>query len=131
MLANALNSAGVLYLEQEDYEKASDHLRQSLQIYQELKNQTESARVLLNLGVTDQRRGNFDQALESFRKSLNQAEAASDKDLMMAAGEGLGVIYRERRTTRRRWKSSIGVYRWRTKSAPKPALPKYCGARPK
>src|SRR5262245_57173600 len=97
MLANALNSAGVLYLEQEDYEKASDHLRHSLQIYQELNNQIESARVLLNLGETHQRHGNPHQALERFRKSLNQAESASDKDLMMAAGEGLGVVYREKK----------------------------------
>ncbi|MEP7338470.1 MAG: CHAT domain-containing protein [Acidobacteriota bacterium] len=95
--ASILNDLGVLYLEQEDYEKAESHLNQSLAIHQSRNNQTESARVLLNLGVSAQRRGDNELALESFRKSLDQATAVSNKDVMIAAGEGIGAAYRERR----------------------------------
>ncbi|MGE0128938.1 MAG: CHAT domain-containing protein [Blastocatellales bacterium] len=95
--ANALNDLGVLYLEQEDYEKAEDHLHQSLKIRQARNNLTESARVLLNLGVSSQRRGDGERALGYFGKSLDQATAVSNKDVMIAAGEGIGAVYREQR----------------------------------
>jgi CHAT domain-containing protein len=96
--ASVLNDLGVLYLEQEDYEKAENHLNQSLAIHQSRSNLTESARVLLNLGVSAQRRGDdAEHALEHFRKSLVQATAVSNKDVMIAAGEGIGAAYREQR----------------------------------
>jgi CHAT domain-containing protein/tetratricopeptide (TPR) repeat protein len=95
--ANVLNDLGVLYLEQEDYEKADDHLLQSLKIHQSRNDRAESARLLLNLGVSSQRRGDAEQALDRFRKSLDLATAASNKDVMIAAGEGIGAVYREKR----------------------------------
>jgi len=95
--ASVLNDLGVLYLEQEDYEKAENHLNQSLAIHQSRNNLTESARVLLNLGVSAQRRGDVVHALEHFRKSLEQATAISNKDVMIAAGEGIGAAFREQR----------------------------------
>ena len=95
--ASVLNDLGVLYLEQEDYEKAENHLNQSLAIHQSRNNLTESARVLLNLGVSAQRRGDAVHALEHFRKSLEQATAISNKDVMIAAGEGIGAAFREQR----------------------------------
>src|SRR5262245_5452146 len=95
--AKALNDLGVLYQEQEDYEKADDHLLQSLKIHQSRNDQLESARLLLNLGVSSQRRGDAEEALDRFRKSLDLATAASNKDVMIAAGEGIGAVYREKR----------------------------------
>src|SRR5262249_29716144 len=92
--ASVLNSLGMLYLEQEDYDKAASFFTQGLQINRSLKNQHESARNLLNLGVVDQRRGNYDRALESYKTSLKQASEVSNKDVMIAAGEGIGAIYR-------------------------------------
>jgi CHAT domain-containing protein/tetratricopeptide (TPR) repeat protein len=95
--AKVLNDLGVLYQEQEDYEKADDHLLQSLKIHKSRNDQWESARLLLNLGVSSQRRGDAEQALDRFRKSLDLATAASNKDVMIAAGEGIGAVYREKR----------------------------------
>jgi CHAT domain-containing protein len=95
--ANVLNDLGVLYLEQEDYGKADDHLLQSLKIHQSRNDRVESARLLLNLGVSSQRRGDAEQALDRFRKSLDLATAASNKDVMIAAGEGIGAVYRKKR----------------------------------
>lgn len=97
MLANVLNSIGILYLEQEDYDKAGEYLQQSLQTYQAIGNKAEAARALLNLGVTSQRRGDLDRALALFQQSLAAAMEAGNKDVMIAAGEGLGAVHRERK----------------------------------
>ncbi len=93
-LASVLNSLGVLYLEQEDYTKAFDYFAQSLTIFNSHA-WPEVAMVLLNIGVTQQRQGNLDGALESFQRALVQAKAKSDQDVVIAAGEGLGTVYRE------------------------------------
>ena len=93
LVASIRNSLGVLYLEQENYEQAETHLRQSLQGYE--NNQAEAARVLLNLGVIEQRRNNFAPALAYFQQALQQATSVAKQDVMIAAGEGLGVIHRE------------------------------------
>ena len=90
-----LNSIGVLYLEQEDYDKSELYLQQALQGYQRSGNQTETASVLLNLGVTAQRQGNFAVAHEYFQRALQQASQLSNQEVVLAAGEGLGVIQRE------------------------------------
>ncbi len=93
LAASIRNSLGVSYLEQEDYEQAETHLRQSLQGYEH--NKAEAARVLLNLGVIEQRRSKFAPALHYFEQALQQATSAGKQEVMMAAGEGLGVIHRE------------------------------------
>ncbi len=94
IVANVLNSIGVLYLEQENYEKAVDYLNQSLRAYLAQRNQAETAVALLNLGVAYQRQGDYDRALDSFNRSAKQAEAASGRDVLINAGQGIGVIYR-------------------------------------
>jgi CHAT domain-containing protein len=95
LTARIINSIGLLYLEQEDYAKALGFFGQSLEAYKRSSNQTEAALVLQNVGVTHQRQGNFDQALESFRKSIEQT-GESDKDVLIAARQGMGAVYREK-----------------------------------
>ncbi len=95
LTAGILNSIGLLYLEQEDYTRAVSYFGQSLKVYSNSANRTETALVLQNLGVTNQRQGNHDQALESFRKSIRQA-GESDKDVLIAARQGMGAVYREK-----------------------------------
>ncbi len=97
LLANILNSIGYLYLEQEAYQEAKKYLDESLEIFVSQKNQTDTAMVLLNLGVVEQRQGNLEQALVDFQKSLEKATAISNKDVMIAAGEGIGAIHIEKK----------------------------------
>jgi CHAT domain-containing protein/Tfp pilus assembly protein PilF len=94
--AGILNSIGLLYLEQEDYAKAVGYFEQSLEAYSKSTNQTEAALVLQNLGVTYQRQGSHELALESFTKSIRQA-GEFDKDLLIAARQGMGAVHREKR----------------------------------
>lgn len=95
LVAGILNSIGVLYLEQEDYEQAETHLQQALRSYQRSVNPTEAVNVLLNLGVTAQRQHNFSVASDYFQQALQQATRVNNQEVMIAAGEGLGVIQRE------------------------------------
>jgi tetratricopeptide (TPR) repeat protein len=83
-------------MEQEDYEQAVAHYNQSLQIYSAQKNQLEAARVLLNLGVIEQRQKHYDAALKYLNRSLQEATSIQFKDVMLAAGEGVGVVLTEK-----------------------------------
>lgn len=95
LAASVQNSIGVLYLEQEDYEQAETWLQRALQSYQHSGNPAEATKVLLNLGVTAQRRSQFSLAHDHFQQALQQATRLNKQEVMIAAGEGLGVIQRE------------------------------------
>jgi CHAT domain-containing protein len=97
MIASLHNDTGYLYLEQEDYAQAHAQFSQSLKIYAALKNQREEARVLLNLGVVDQRRANYEEALRYFRLSLQSAKATDIVEVQIAANEGIGVVLTAKR----------------------------------
>jgi CHAT domain-containing protein/uncharacterized protein HemY len=97
MIASLHNDTGYLYLEQEDYAQAHAQFSQSLKIYAALKNQREEARVLLNLGVVDQRRANYEEALRYFRLSLQAAKATDILEVQIAANEGIGVVLTAKR----------------------------------
>jgi CHAT domain-containing protein len=90
-----LNSIGVLYLEQEDYEQAENRFRWALQGYQHRGHQAAATDVLLNLGVIAQRQGHASIAHDYFQQALQKATRFSKQEVMIAAGEGLGVVYRE------------------------------------
>lgn len=96
LTASILNNLGVLYLDQENYDQAMDYFGQCLRIYQFKRNRVDTARVLLNLAVTYQRKGDLDPALENFGKSLAEATATAHKELMIAAGEGIGAVEQAR-----------------------------------
>lgn len=94
--AGVLNTLGLLCMDQEDYERATDHFRRSLSLYSGQQNQTEVMRLKKNLGLAYLHRGQYGQALEHLRESFAQAAALPDKEIMMVAGEGMGAVYRER-----------------------------------
>jgi CHAT domain-containing protein/Tfp pilus assembly protein PilF len=97
MIASLDNDIGYLYLEQEDYAQANAQFSESLKIYVALKNQREEARVLMNLGVVDQRRANYDEALRYFRLSVQAATATDIAEVQIAANEGIGVVLTAKR----------------------------------
>jgi tetratricopeptide (TPR) repeat protein len=73
------------------YLQAKNNLDGSLQIYLSINKRKEAAKVLLNLGVIEQRQSNYDQALALFQRSLQGAKATKTLDVEIAAGEGMGV----------------------------------------
>jgi CHAT domain-containing protein/Tfp pilus assembly protein PilF len=92
LTASLRNDIGYLYLEQEDYAQASAQFNESLRIYEAQNNQKERGRVLLNLGVVEQRRSNYDDALRYFRLSIEKATIAGALDNQIAAYEGIGAV---------------------------------------
>ena len=94
-LASVFNSIGVLYIEQNDYSKASDFISRSLTIYRATGDCFEIARLSLNQGVINQRQAKYEEAIRSFRESLNDATGVDAADLIIAAQEGLGAVYQE------------------------------------
>src|SRR5205823_155365 len=81
-----------MYLEQEDYRQSKEQFERSLKLYEVVKNQFEGSRVLLNLGVVEQRQAQFDEALVQFKLALLAAKASQNNDVQIAAGEGIGVV---------------------------------------
>jgi tetratricopeptide (TPR) repeat protein len=114
-LPNVLNSIGFLYMEQENYDQATLHYSRSLKLYQEDQNRWEAARVLLNLGVIEQRRGNIERALQLFRQSHSEAKSVNHQDVVIAALEGIGVIL----TKQEHFGSAIDSFREALKIAEK------------
>jgi CHAT domain-containing protein/tetratricopeptide (TPR) repeat protein len=95
-VADLFNMLGYLYMEQEDYAQAAAHYNESLKLHSAQKDRMEAARVLLNLGVIEQRQSRHESALEFFRKSSQEAASIHFKDVMLAAGQGVGVVQAEK-----------------------------------
>jgi CHAT domain-containing protein len=92
LTASLRNDIGYLYLEQEDYAQASAQFGESLKIYEAENNQRERGRVLLNLGVVEQRRSNYEYALRYFGLSIENAMITGAIDNQIAAYEGIGAV---------------------------------------
>lgn len=92
LTASLRNDIGYLYLEQEDYVQASAQFSESLKLYEADNNQKERSRLLLNLGVVEQRRSNYEGALRYFRLSIESARITGALDNQIAAYEGIGVV---------------------------------------
>ncbi|MBK9316455.1 MAG: CHAT domain-containing protein [Acidobacteria bacterium] len=92
--AEIFNSIGVLYLEQEFYVKAEKYFFDSLDIYSSDVKLYGKEIVLLNLGVVYQRKNDKSLAERYFKEAYQKAKEQGNKDVMIAAGEGLGVCFR-------------------------------------
>jgi CHAT domain-containing protein len=95
--ANIMSNQAALFLEQEDYAAAQKYFNASLAIYRSLRNVREEARVLLNLAVIQQRKGNQEDALHLFQQSMESAQTTNLVDVQIAAGAGMGVVLTAKR----------------------------------
>jgi CHAT domain-containing protein len=95
--ANIMSSQAAMFLEQEDYAAARRSFNTSLAIYKRLGKSAEEARVLLNLGVIEERQGNHNDALHLFQKSMDHAQASNLIDVEIAAGDGMGAVFTSKR----------------------------------
>jgi CHAT domain-containing protein len=90
--ANIMSAQASLFFEQEDYAEAKDLFEASLAIYRTVGNAREEARVLLSLGVIEERQGHNDDALRLFQRSMEGARSLKLADLEIAAGQGMAAV---------------------------------------
>lgn len=89
-----LNSIGILYMEQRDYETARKYLMQSLELFEKRKFTFEQADVFLHLGVINLRIEQPSQAIRYLNKSYELYKKYNSQEGIIAAGNALGHAYR-------------------------------------
>ncbi|QQS49014.1 MAG: CHAT domain-containing protein [Acidobacteriota bacterium] len=93
-IARVLNNIGLLLLYQEDYQRAIAHFEESVKIFNAINSKNEIPVVILNIGVAYQRLHEYQLAKQYFLESYEDSKIIKNLDVVIAAGEGLGAIYR-------------------------------------
>lgn len=95
-IGSALNNMGLMLLYQEDYSRAIFYLAEASRIFNAIKRKIEANIAVLNLGVGYQKSGEIRLAEEKFLEAFHFAKQINNQDVIIAAGEGLGAVYREK-----------------------------------
>jgi predicted ATPase/DNA-binding SARP family transcriptional activator len=90
--AKALRSAGLLALNQSDYEQARALLEESLALYRELGDQEGTAWVLNNIGNVALDQGDYERAVALYQESLACYRELDDKDGISRALNNLAIV---------------------------------------
>lgn len=91
-LAYAHHALGNLFLKKSRYGNAQEHLQHAQVLYQKIKDWSQEADILLDLGMIHQDTEDFPKAMEYYQKSLNLYEELQDKNGMANAYGNLGMI---------------------------------------
>jgi non-specific serine/threonine protein kinase len=90
--AKALRCAGLLALNQSDYEKALTQLEESLDLYQKLGDQEGMAWVLNNIGNVRLDQGDYDGAVSLYEESLARYRELGEKDGISRTLNNLAIV---------------------------------------
>ncbi|QQL50671.1 tetratricopeptide repeat protein [Mucilaginibacter ginkgonis] len=90
--AKVYNNIGNLYRDN-DFEKALEYLRKSLQIAQALNNENLIASLYLNIGNVYYRQKNFYAALTNYQKSDELFKKLKNQEFEVTCMQNIGVIY--------------------------------------
>ncbi len=94
-IAKALNTQGVSFYLQGNYEKALEYYEKSLKIAEEIGDKRGIGISYNNIGNIYSVQGNYEKALEYYAKSLKIAEEIGDKRAMRNYYTNIGLIYYE------------------------------------
>ncbi|HEV2582397.1 MAG TPA: tetratricopeptide repeat protein [Ktedonobacteraceae bacterium] len=90
--AQALLGAGVLAMDQGDFQYARGLYEESLALYRQLQEKAGITRALNNLGIVVENLGEFQQAVLLYEESLELARESGDQDVLARALNNLGVV---------------------------------------
>lgn len=91
----ALNSMGIISVDQGNYAKAIDFYTKSLKIYEEIDFKTGIAASSNNIGVIYKEQKDFAKAIEYYNKSLKIFEDLGDQYSIASSFNNIGNIYQE------------------------------------
>jgi tetratricopeptide (TPR) repeat protein len=94
-MGSALNTQGVSFYFQGDYDKAIDYYSKSLKIDEELGDKKGMAISLNNIGNIYEEQGGYNKAIDYYFKSLKIKEEIGDKEGMSVSYNNIGVVYQE------------------------------------
>jgi CHAT domain-containing protein/Tfp pilus assembly protein PilF len=97
-VAQALNAIGILYLDQGDYLSADAALKEGLKISRVEKDAYSVLTISLNIGVSSQRQGRFDEALSYFNEAHQLAAELNAQDFLPTIWEGRGACFRGKKS---------------------------------
>lgn len=98
-VANALKNIGIAYYNQANDVDALDYWKQSLTIFQKIKDEVGEASILNNIGAIYFYQKDLTNALEYYLKSLKLAEKTKNKLRILTALNNIGGIYFEKPAT--------------------------------
>lgn len=93
--AEALHGAGILAIQQGDYEPATALMQESLALHSELQNKRGIGQALDALGAISYYQGDYAQAIAYHTKSLTRRTEIDDKQGMASSLRQLGMIARD------------------------------------
>ncbi|MBL4624680.1 MAG: tetratricopeptide repeat protein [Flavobacteriales bacterium] len=94
LLGLSHNNIGYIYNGFGEKQKAMQHFREALAIYEELKDKDDVAITLNNIGTIYNAQGNVIEALEYFHKALKVQEELQDKWGMATCMHNIGYMYK-------------------------------------
>ncbi|MEO9965500.1 MAG: tetratricopeptide repeat-containing sensor histidine kinase [Reichenbachiella sp.] len=92
-IAKTMNSIGILYIEQSDYQEALLAYTEAYYIYKDMDHKVGMAAGLGNMGYVYTHLGNFDKALTYYNKSMQLLNNFDDKWLMATNLNRMGLNY--------------------------------------
>lgn len=93
--ADADNLLGVLYLENQDLTNAEKHFLNAIEISDQYKLDELKSRILHNLGLISEKKGDITKSLEYFHMSLELMKKFNEKDGLLATYRSILDIYIE------------------------------------
>ena len=91
--AELLNGMGLGYLNLNDYTKALQYFEQARGLYEQLGDNTGTARALNNIGNIHNSLGNYEKALEYHLESLQIDEQNGNKKGITSSLNNIGIVY--------------------------------------
>lgn len=92
-LANAINTIGVVEMNQGDFDKAMDNYKTALEIREKINDKQGIASSYNNIGLIYYNKGNHDKALEYYQVALKKRIEIDDKQGMALSYNNIGNLY--------------------------------------
>ena len=92
---DTLNSLGKIAYRHQDFSASKIYFTKALEAATAAKNILQMAKTNNNIGIIEDTKGNYPDALEHYRKSLNYYEQQSDRNGIEKVLNNIGIVYEE------------------------------------